>query len=510
MSDSSKKRNARVFLVGAGPGDPELITLRGKRLLDICDVLVYDNLVAPELVEQCPAAVKKYVGKSSGGHSLGQDEINRLLVTLATSTENHRVIVRLKGGDPCVFGRGGEEAEFCRDHDVPVVIVPGITAGVAGPASYGIPVTHRATSRGVTFVTGHLSSDEEIELPWEQLARLEHTLVIYMGVGTLEKISSRLIDCGLDPQTPAAMIQESTMTGERAIFAPICDLAKVAAENNIRPPAITIIGNVTELAPEPKRRARPLAGKTIMLARAEERVYPELVRLRATGARVLDVPVIRCEPRIEDEEIRQLSDTLPQGAYVLFTSALAARFFDQIVCQPPTRDRFRFIAASPVVSDQLRLMGYDVAIEVEVMGSGKVLAALKEAGIAKSTEIFMPRAALADATLPDALTAAGFTPRPIVLYDTLPVPPSADATRSLADGRIDLVMLLSGSTVDSLISAVPGLAQSGVKFAAIGQKTAKIANSAGLTCDILPDQPTMPSLVDAVIEALSPNNGGEA
>lgn len=510
MSDSGKRKFARVYLVGAGPGDPELITLRGKRLLDICDVLVYDNLVAPELVEECPAKVKKYVGKSSGGHSLKQEEINSLLVELATSDENYRMIVRLKGGDPCVFGRGGEEAEFCRAHGVSVVFVPGITAGVAGPASYGIPVTHRATSRGVTFVTGHLSADEQIELPWEQLARLEHTLVIYMGIGTLERIADRLIECGLDPQTPAAIVQESTMSGERAIFAPIGELAATAAKNNIRPPAITIIGNVTELAPEPKRQARPLAGKTIMLARAEERVYPELARLRATGARVLDVPVIRCEPRLADNEIRHLSDNLPNDAYVLFTSALAARFFDLVVCQPSTKDRFKFIAASPAVSDQLRQLGYQVAIEVEVMGSGKVLAALKETGIAPGTEIFMPRAALADDSLPDALTEAGYVARPIVLYDTLPVPPSADAVRSLTDGRIDLVMLLSGSTVESLVSAVPNLAQSGVKFAAIGQKTARIARNAGLTCDILPDQPTMPSLVDAVIEALSPTNEGEA
>jgi len=280
MSEDHADRST-VYLVGAGPGDPDLITVKGLDLLERCDVLIYDSLVSPELVARCPARIRHYVGKTAGGHALTQAEITELLVELATAPGESHTIVRLKGGDPYVFGRGGEEALACRARGVAVEVVPGVTAGIAAPAYAGVPITHRAISRGVTFITGHQVPDGSPELPWAELVRGGMTVVFYMGVSSLPVISRELIAHGLPSITPAMTVQEGTMPGQRSVVATIAELPARAAEAGIRPPAITVVGEVASLAAElATQRPRPLAGKTIVVVRAEERHYPDLERLR--------------------------------------------------------------------------------------------------------------------------------------------------------------------------------------------------------------------------------------
>ena len=227
----------KVFLVGAGPGDPDLITVRGAQLCQTCDALIHDSLVPPELVSSSPAAQKIYVGKTDGGHAMTQEEISQLIVDLATQPDGPQRIVRLKGGDPYVFGRGGEEALACQRASVPFEVVPGVTSGVAAPAYAGVPVTHRMISRGVIFFTGHLAKGNLEHLPWDHLAQSGFTLVSYMGVKTVNRITTRLVEGGLDPSTPAMMVQEGTTPGQRSVIGTVETIAELARQADIRPPA---------------------------------------------------------------------------------------------------------------------------------------------------------------------------------------------------------------------------------------------------------------------------------
>ena len=509
MSEDHADRST-VYLVGAGPGDPDLITVKGLDLLERCDVLIYDNLVSPELVARCPAQIRHYVGKTSGGHALTQAEITELLVTLATAPGESRTIVRLKGGDPYVFGRGGEEALACRARGVDVEVVPGVTAGVAAPAYAGVPITHRAISRGVTFVTGHQAPDGSPELPWTELVRGGMTVVFYMGVSTLPIISRELIAHGLPSTTPAMTVQEGTMPGQRSVVATLGELPARAAEAGIRPPAITVVGEVASLAAElATQRPRPLAGKTIVVVRAEERHYPDLERLRETGARVLDVSGIRCVARRGDPAVDRMFEEARRGDVILFTSALAVEFFWKpwTLRWPDegTRPRPTFVSASRALQWTMERRGIPASFAPEVTGAGHVLAALAANGVPGGTVIWLPRSAAADAELPDALADAGYEPRISNLYETVAVPVPADVRTVLAEGRADAVVFLSGTCVRSVVDSVPEIVRAGGHqplAATIGPKTAAIASEAGFDSPLVPSRPTMPDLVEAIIERL--------
>jgi len=215
-----------------------------------CDALVYDHLVAADLVEKSPAKTKIYVGKVAGQHAMPQDKINALLVDLATRPGGPGHIVRLKGGDPFVFGRGGEEAFACLEVGVPFSIVPGVTAGIAAPAAVGVPLTHRDFTRGVMFLTGHARGDGELALPWSALASSRFTLVFFMGVSTIERISEQLIRHGLEPHTPALVIQEATTPSQRHVAADLRHIADVVRTAGIKAPALFVVGQVASLAPQ--------------------------------------------------------------------------------------------------------------------------------------------------------------------------------------------------------------------------------------------------------------------
>ncbi|MCL2823636.1 MAG: uroporphyrinogen-III C-methyltransferase [Polyangiaceae bacterium] len=236
-----------VYLVGAGPGAADLITVRGYRLVMGCDALVYDHLVDASLVEECPAKTKIYVGKEPGKHAMLQSQINEVLIDLATRPDGPSRIVRLKGGDPYVFGRGGEEATACAERGIPCSVVPGVTAGVAAPAAVGVPVTHRELTRGVTFVSGHYRAGA-LDLPWKELASSGLTLVFFMGMASLRRIAEELISHGQDPLTPVVVIQEATTQRQRHVVADLASVARVVRECGMRAPSVLVVGEVAGLA----------------------------------------------------------------------------------------------------------------------------------------------------------------------------------------------------------------------------------------------------------------------
>ena len=238
----------KVFLVGSGPGDPDLLTVKALRLLESADVIVYDRLVSPGIMQLVPSGVTRIdVGKASGNHNMPQDEINALLVSLA---QRRRSVVRLKGGDPFIFGRGSEEALYLRQHAIEFEVVPGVTAAAACSAYAGVPLTHRGVSRGVRLVTGHFKNDEPIRLDWDALADPETTLVVYMGRSNIRRICRHLVEAGLDPATPALAIQDGTMATQRRAFGDLLTLADRVRAMRLQSPLMIIIGRTVALAGE--------------------------------------------------------------------------------------------------------------------------------------------------------------------------------------------------------------------------------------------------------------------
>ena len=297
-----------VYLVGAGPGDPGLLTVRGRELLASCDTIVYDALVNPMLVDDAwigrrSEAEKIFVGKRGGTPSMEQDAITALLLELARDGKR---VVRLKGGDPMVFGRGGEEAIALAAAGLEFEVVPGITAGVAAPAYAGIPVTHRGLSTSVTFITGHEDpGKDKDQTDWAALARAGGTLVLYMGVSRLAKIANALIEGGRSPETPAAIIEWGTYPRQRTVTATLATLAERAAREKVIAPSIAIVGDVVSLREEMSWfDRRPLFGRTIVVTRAREQASQLRTALEIAGATVIEAPAIRIEP-LDQEPLRR-------------------------------------------------------------------------------------------------------------------------------------------------------------------------------------------------------------
>lgn len=403
--------SAKVFLVGAGPGDPGLMTARALELIARADVILHDRLIPASALDGArPAAEIIDVGKVGGGEQVPQEETQRLLVEHARAG---RTIVRLKGGDPFVFGRGGEEALALREAGIDFEIVPGVTAGVAAPAYGGIPVTQRGTASAVAFVTAHEDpAKPESAIDWRALAAFPGTLVFYMGVRTLAATAERLIEHGRPADEPAAVVERGTLPDQRTVIATLATLADAAADAGVRPPSITVVGPVTALHHDLAwfaRGERPLAGRTIAVTRARAQASPLAARLRGLGADVIEAPAIRTVPL--EAEIPQMAGydllclTSPNAVRRLFEEVRDAR----VLTGP------RIAVIGPGTARALREHGIEPDIVPERAVAESLVDALRDVPVSR---VLIPRAEDARDVLPEALRERGAQVDVLPLYRT--------------------------------------------------------------------------------------------
>ncbi|NOZ87352.1 MAG: uroporphyrinogen-III C-methyltransferase [Deltaproteobacteria bacterium] len=501
-----RKTSATVYLVGAGPGDPDLITMRGYDLLTSCDALVYDSLAAPEMIRMCPAQMKFYAGKTGGGHAMTQEEINKLLVDLATRPNGPERIVRLKGGDPYVFGRGAEEALACMEAGVPFEVVPGVSAGMGAAAYAGVPVTHRGLSRGVTLVTGHSLSGGARDLPWKQLATSGLTLVFYMGVKHLAEIVELLVENGMPENTPAIVVQEGTTPGQRCVSGPVIEIGRLAVEAGIRPPAVTIVGSVVSMAERLKRQApRPMSGKTVIFFRAEAYHYPEVWRLRVSGARVFEVPVTRCIPARESPAIMEFMERVVPDDYLLITSEVAVSIFlDLWKRANGTQPGPTLLLSSSSFGLKAESAGWKV-IAPGTPGKLQLIRLLLAGRVPITGRLWVLRSSSAGPGLLRDLKEAGFDPVPVPMYHTSPVPIPRDVREIMAQGRADVLVFPSPPAARFVVESVPDVVKNRpdtMMVAAVGESTAHELLQHGLKSDLVPSVPTMENLVQELIARL--------
>ena len=497
-----------VYLVGAGPGDPGLLTLRGHELLATCDAVVVDALANPELLRHCRDGVERHdVGKRAGQHSATQDDINALLVRLAGQGKS---VVRLKGGDPFIFGRGGEECEALRDAGVAYEVVPGVTSAIAAPASAGIPVTHRDWAGHVSVVTGHERDGEEGRIDYAPLAALlpQGTLVFLMGARSLPRIAQGLLDAGADPLTPAAAVQWGTDPRQRACAASLHDIAGAVEAAGMGSPMVTVVGRVAALRQRLEWfERRPLHGRRIVVTRARAQASGFLERLRAMGADALEIPVLAVEPTAEQADVDAALDRLaqphPGGRWAVFTSANAVDLVWAAVERSGRDARdlagVRLVAIGPETAAALARHG----LRADMVPTEYVAEAVADAMLAAGVDgarVWLPRAAMARDVLPDRLRDAGAEVDVLPLYRTV-LPPDTPATLSAAlDERpVDAVTFTSSSTVNHFLSALDGRPfPPGAIAACIGPVTARTAEAAGLPVGVVAAEYTTAGLAAAL------------
>jgi uroporphyrinogen III methyltransferase/synthase len=479
-----------VYLVGAGPGDPGLLTARALELIARADVILHDRLI-PEgaLSGARPDAEIVFVGKRGGGEQVPQAEINRLLLERARAGGD---VVRLKGGDPFVFGRGGEEALLCLEAGVPFEVVPGVTAGVAAPAYAGIPVTHRDLASAVAFVTGHEDpAKPEDALDWRSLAGFPGTLVFYMGVRALPRIAERLVAGGRAPDEPVAVVERGTLAGQRTLLATLADVAERAAAERIRAPAITLVGPVARLGEQLAwLERRPLHGRTVAVTRARPQASALAARLRELGATVIEAPAIRTQPL--EVELPHLAAfdlvclTSPTGARALF-ERLDRAGRDARALAGPT-----IAAIGPGTARALAEHG----IRADVTPERSVAEGLVEALAGVEVErALIVRAREGRDLLPDALRERGAAVEVLALYETVAEP--LDPGTAGAAARADYVTFTSASTVRFFLAAAGAL--DGPRIASIGPATSAALRDAGLEPHLEADPHTPDGLIAALL-----------
>jgi uroporphyrinogen III methyltransferase / synthase len=470
-----------VYLVGAGPGDPGLMTARALELIGSADAIFYDRLIPPGALDGArDEAELVYVGKAPGKPSLPQEKIGERLIEAAQAGKS---VVRLKGGDPFVFGRGGEEGEALRAAGVEFEVVPGVTAGVAATAYAGIPVTHRNDASAVAFVTGHEDPEkQESALDWQALASFPGTLVFYMGVKRLAANAAALIEAGRDADEPAAAVERGTMDGQRTVVATLGSLAAAVEREGIGAPALIVIGRVAE-----RRETlawlerRPLYGRRIVVTRARAQASGLARTLRGLGAKVVELPAIRIEPSIESEEVRQAVAAIRDYALVCLTSAngvsllfeaLAATSLDARALADAT-----VAAIGPGTARALAEHGITADLVPEKFVAEALVEALASVEVA-GRKVLVARAAEARDVLPDALRERGAEVDVVALYETVREQPAEEAIEAAQSA--DYVTFTSSSTVTNLIEALGDRFPREARIVSIGPVTSEAVRNAAL------------------------------
>lgn len=493
----------KVYLIGAGPGDPGLITKKGHDILTKADVIVYDRLVSPKLIDLAkPDAEFIYVGKSAKIHVKTQDEINEIIYRQA---EMGKIVARLKGGDPYVFGRGGEEGEYLIDRGIEFETVPGVTSAIGGLAYAGIPITHRGVATSFHVITGHLKSEDD-ELNWEALAKLDGTMVFLMGVSNLGEISKNLIANGKDPKTPVGIINWATTHKQKVVEGPLDEIYEIALKNQVKPPSLIAIGDVVALREKLKFQERkPLFGKNIVVTRGRNHIGETVDKLEGLGANVVTLPMIEVKP-VEDKDILKSSiERLSDYNFLVFTSVNGVEIFFKELFQMGYDSRklggLKLASVGPKTSAKLREYGINPDIEPERYVAEDLAEEIKKYVCSKD-KVLAPRGNLSRPILVEELSKICQVDE-VIIYDTV----RTDTGEELIEERLEdlddyYLLFTSSSTFNNFNRAIgdkKDIIRKG-KVLSIGPITTRSILDAGYEIYREADKYTIDGVIDILLK----------
>ena len=499
--------SGKVFLVGAGPGDAGLLTVKAARLLASAEVVVLDALVSPDIIQQIPSGCRIIdAGKRAGQHTLSQDQINGLLIEEARAG---RRVIRLKGGDPFVFGRGGEEAEELQKAGIPFEVVPGISSGLAGPAYAGIPVTHRTLATSITLVTGH-ESDESAGIDWEVLGRIEGTVVFLMGLSRLNSIASKLIEHGRRPDTPVAVISHATTMSQRTVSGTLSNIVEEVAKTALAAPALIVVGDVVRM----RQRidwfeSKPLFGRRVVVTRAREQSSDLKSALEEAGANVIEFPTIEIAAPASFESLDRVIEAMETYAWLIFTSQNGVRSFFKRLREKGqdsrALSRARIAAVGDSTAEELGRHGIVADLVPEKFQSDALLPLLPSD--MNGIRVALIRAESGRSELIKGIQARGGIVDLAIAYRSVPRYDFVPELRELIQGKlIDIVTFTSSSTVENFFSALSSDERASLlsraAVASIGPVTSKTLRDLGVEIRIEARSASVSSLVEAIFESM--------
>lgn len=502
------KNNGMVYLVGAGPGDPGLLTIKGKECIAKAQVIVYDRLVGPSLLDYADEKAELiYVGKSPERHTLQQEEINALLVDKA---QEGKIVTRLKGGDPFVFGRGGEEAEVLVKAGIPFEVVPGITSAIAVPAYAGIPVTHRDFTSTIGIITGNEDpTKDDTNIDWAKISTGLGTLIFLMGMRNLPKIVDRLLAHGRSPKTPVGLIRWGTRSEQETLVGELENIVTKAQEANFSNPAIIIVGEVVGLREQLQWfENKPLFGKKIIVTRAREQASILAKKLQDLGASVWEFPTIAIEPPEDWQPVDQAIDNLGEYQWVIFTSVNGVKtFIDRLLSVGKDVRALlgtKICAVGPKTRDALTKLALRVEYMPDEYVAEAIIAGL-QGRVKPGDKVLLPRADIARQSLPLALEQMGAHVNDVTVYRTVKwEDKNEELLATLRAGEVNLVTFTSSSTVRNFVEAIPESQReeliTGLTLASIGPITTRTAQELGLKIDVMAEKYTIEGLIQSILK----------
>lgn len=498
----------KVYLIGAGPGDPGLITVKAKECIQAADVVVYDYLASPVLLGYAGKDAEIiYVGKKGGDHTLTQDKINLLLVDKAREGKN---VARLKGGDPFVFGRGGEEAQELLSYGISYEVIPGVTSAVAAPAYAGIPVTHRDHTSFVSFITGHERPDKKgSRMQWDIFAKSDATLVFLMGVKNLPNIVTKLMEHGKPSDTPVALVRWGTTTRQQTVTGTLATIVDAVEKAGLKSPAIIVVGHVVSLRDELAWFDQtPLFGKKIVITRARAQASGLVASLGRLGAQCIEIPTIKIAPPEDKSPLEKAIDRLDQYDWLVLTSVNGVKFFFDALFEKGKDVRalghLKFACIGPVTKERLADYGIISDILPETYRAESVVDAFSGLDMT-GKKVLLPRAKKARTILPEELTRMGALVDEVTAYETRLANEGKDLLIDMLKAKdIDAVTFTSSSTVTNFLTLLEGenapALLEGVTLASIGPITSDTIRAKGLAPDIEAEPFTIDGLIDALLE----------
>ncbi|MFD2612553.1 uroporphyrinogen-III C-methyltransferase [Paenibacillus gansuensis] len=504
----------KVYLVGAGPGDPKLITVRGLECIQRADVVVYDRLASPRLLRHMkPGAEKVYVGKLPDRHTMKQEDINQLLVDYALQG---KTVTRLKGGDPSIFGRVGEEAGLLVENGVEFEIVPGITSAIAVPTYAGIPVTHRELASSLSIITGHENPEKlDQNIDWAKLTNATGTLIFLMGVAKIGYISEQLMKFGRSAETPVALIRWGTRVEQRTLTGTLATIAELVRQADFQPPAVIVVGEVVLQRDKLQWfEKKPLFGKRVLVTRARSQASQLADAIDELGGEAVEFPVIRIEPLRDEAKLSALDAAIAAlGTFdwLVFTSVNGVEHFFRRLREASAdvralRRDAKIVAVGPKTAEALAQRGLAVYAQPAAQFQAEgVLDAIRPE-VQAGQRVLLPRGDLAREILPAKLGELGLAVTDVDMYETVPsTEDAAEIAELLRNGDIHIVTFTSSSTVTNLLGLLqaagvkhPVQLLANVRVVCIGPVTAETAAAAGITVDLTASESTLPSMIDAL------------